>query len=243
MDKKIISVCMATYNGEKYIGEQLHSILKQLGENDEVIISDDGSSDSTLYIIEALNDPRIHLYKNEGEHGYTKNFENALKHSDGEIIFISDQDDVWMDDKVRVMCEALKYRQLAVHDAEVTDAELNVTIPSFFEHYKIEQGFIRTLAYTRYTGACMAMTREFLELCLPFPDNQNLCPYDYWFAYLGEYTHEAILIRMPLIQYRRHENTALHAGEYSTRTTKEKIDTRIYCLKEMMKRIRERKKR
>lgn len=233
---------MATYNGEKYIGEQLHSILKQLKETDEVIISDDGSTDSTLYIIEALNDPRITLIRNEKEHGYTKNFENALNHSTGDIIFISDQDDVWMDDKVKVMCEALKYRKLAIHDAALTDAGLNVNIGSFFGHYGIQQGFLRTLVYTRYTGACMAMRRDFLELALPFPDNQELCPYDYWFAYLGEYLKEAVLIRIPLIYYRRHENTALHAGEYSTRSFREKVDTRIYCLTQLRKRIRERNK-
>lgn len=241
METRKISVCMATYNGEKYILEQLQSILKQLKPEDEVIISDDGSTDSTLYIIEALNDPRIHIYMNEKEHGYTKNFENALNHADGDIIFISDQDDVWTDDKVKVMCEALKGKKLAVHDAFVTDENLGVKIPSFFEHYGIRQGFLRTLLYTRYTGACMAMKREFMELSLPFPENQQLCPYDYWFAYLGEYLKEAVLVHVPLIYYRRHENTALHAGEYSTRSLREKIETRIYCLRELQKRLRERK--
>lgn len=233
---KKISVCMATYNGEKYIKEQLESILCQLGKNDEVIISDDGSKDSTLDIVRSFQDPRIRIYMNTGEHGFTKNFENALKHSTGDYIFISDQDDVWMKDKVRVMCEALKSWPLVVHDATVTDGDLNVRFESFFQEYGIRQGFLRTLLKTRYTGACMAMRREFLKRALPFPRNQKLCPYDYWFAYLGEYHHEVKLLYIPLILYRRHENTALHAGEYSTRSFNEKVGTRLYCLKELRKR-------
>lgn len=232
----MISVCMATYNGEKYILEQLNSILCQIGERDEVIISDDGSQDNTLNLIRSLNDPRIHIYQNDLEHGYTKNFENALNYAKGDIIFISDQDDVWKPDKVKVMCEALKTKQLAVHDAEVTDENLNVRFPSHFAQYHIKPGFLRTVLYTRYTGACMAMRREFLNRTLPFPENQRLCPYDYWFAYNGEFYKECIVLNIPLIQYRRHEGTALHAGEFSTRTFYEKVATRIYCLKEMIKR-------
>jgi len=235
-EMKKISVCMAVYNGEKYIREQLESILPQLKDTDEIIVSDDGSKDQTLEIIRSFHDERIHIFENELEHGFTKNFENALNHSTGEIVFICDQDDVWMKDKVRVMCEALKTWQIVVHDAVVTDAQLNVRYPSFFAQYNIRQGFLRTLLRTRYTGACMAMRREFLEKALPFPDNQNLCPYDYWFAYLGEYSGTLKLLDIPLILYRRHENTALHAGEYSTRSLREKIETRIYCLNQMMKR-------
>lgn len=235
-EMKKISVCMAVYNGEKYIREQLESILPQLKDTDEIIVSDDGSKDQTLEIIRSFHDERIHIFENELEHGFTKNFENALNHSTGDIVFICDQDDVWMKDKVRVMCEALKTWQIVVHDAAVTDAQLNVRYPSFFTQYNIRQGFLRTLLRTRYTGACMAMRREFLEKALPFPDNQNLCPYDYWFAYLGEYSGTLKLLDIPLILYRRHENTALHAGEYSTRSLREKIETRIYCLNQMMKR-------
>ena len=238
MTKKI-SVCMATYNGEKYIKEQLESILPQLSEQDEVIVSDDGSSDHTLDIVRSFGDERIKIYKNELENGFSKNFENALNHSSGDLIFICDQDDVWMPDKVKVMREALKTHPFVIHDAVVTDGELNVRFESFFEHYGIKSGFLRTLVKTRYSGCCMGFTREFLNKALPFPDNQDLCPYDYWFAYLGEIDHEAYLLNIPLIMYRRHEETALHAGEYSTRTFKEKVDTRIYCMRHLLKRRKE----
>ena len=232
-----ISVCMAVYNGEKYIEEQLKSILTQLKEEDEVIVSDDGSSDRTLEIIKQLNDSRIQIFQNELEHGYTKNFENALNHAHGDIIFISDQDDVWKPEKVRVMCEALKDHELAVHDACMTDENLIVTAPSHFKKYGIKPGFLRTLVYTRYTGACMAFTKRFLELALPFPENQKLCPYDYWFAYLGELYGVITVLDQQLIYYRRHSGTALNAGEFSTRSASDRINTRIYCMYKVLGRM------
>ncbi|MEK5777350.1 glycosyltransferase, partial [Acinetobacter nosocomialis] len=103
MSDNMISVCLATYNGEKYIVEQLTSILSQLSPTDEVIISDDHSTDETLLLIKSLNDPRIKIITNELGKGYTKNFENAINHSSGDYIFLSDQDDVWVENKVELM--------------------------------------------------------------------------------------------------------------------------------------------
>lgn len=95
----MISVCMAAYNGEKYIKEQLLSILKQIGPNDEVVISDDGSKDRTKDIVDSLNDKRIRYVENKNKHGFTHNFENALQIAQGDYIFLADQDDIWRDDK------------------------------------------------------------------------------------------------------------------------------------------------
>nr|AIA84980.1 Glycos_transf_2 [uncultured Leptotrichia sp.] len=95
----MISVCMATYNGSSFIKAQLESILFQLNTNDEVVISDDGSSDDTLSIIEAFNDPRIRLIEGPKIHSVAHNFEYAIRHSRGDIIFLSDQDDVWLNNK------------------------------------------------------------------------------------------------------------------------------------------------
>ena len=232
-----ISVCLASFNGEKYIREQLESILKQIKDTDEVIISDDGSKDHTLDVVRSFNDTRIQIFENHGEHGYTKNFENALNKATGDIIFISDQDDVWMDNKVERCLEALRDQKLVIHDATMTDENLNVTVESHFEKYKVKDGFLNTFLRTRYTGACMAFTREFLkERVLPFPKRQKYCPYDYWLAYLGLFYKEAIVLHEPLIYYRRHEGTALTAGEYSTRTIWERIYTRIYCLQKVIAR-------
>ncbi len=232
----MISVCMATYNGEKYIKDQLKSILEQLNSTDEVIISDDGSKDGTMAIIKSLNDARIHLFINKERKGYTKNFENALIHAKGDIIFIADQDDVWKKNKVNCVLKAMQGYQLVIHDAEMTDANLKTTALSHFAKYHVKPGFWRTFIRTRYTGACMAFTKSFKELALPFPPNDSLCPYDYWLAYLGFYKKQVHVISDTLIYYRRHIGTALNAGEYSTRSIGKRIMTRLYCLKELLKR-------
>ena len=106
---------MATHNGEKFIKEQLDSILCQLSPEDEVVISDDGSTDSTLEIIEGYNDSRIKIYrmthtrKGMKSHYYvTMNFENALRQAKGDYIFLCDQDDVWYPHKVERCFEVLK---------------------------------------------------------------------------------------------------------------------------------------
>jgi len=94
-----ISVCMATYNGERYLKEQLDSILKQLSFTDEIIISDDGSQDRTIEIIESFGDSRIKLFHST-QQNLIYNFENALSKASGDIIFLSDQDDIWYENKV-----------------------------------------------------------------------------------------------------------------------------------------------
>ena len=104
----MISVGLASYNGERYIREQVDSIIAQLDSIDELVISDDGSTDGTLDILASYNDPRIHVYHNEENHGVNGNFENALKHSQGDYIFLSDQDDVWLPGKVEACLKALE---------------------------------------------------------------------------------------------------------------------------------------
>lgn len=232
----MISVCMASYNGEKYIAEQLQSILAQLGPEDEVIVSDDGSTDRTLSVIGEINDARIRVIHNTGEHGYSRNFENAMRHARGDYIFLSDQDDVWKPEKVQTVLTALRKWEFVVHDTEMTDENLHVFAPSQFARYHVRPGFWNTFLRNRYNGCCMAFTRKFMEGALPFPKNQHLCRYDYWLPYIAEFNHVSLTLPEQLICYRRHEGTALNAGEGSSRTAAEKIISRLYCLKELLKR-------
>ncbi|MEM7184509.1 MAG: glycosyltransferase, partial [Spirochaetota bacterium] len=112
----MISVCIATFNGEKYIHEQLVSILQQLGTNDEIIISDDSSTDNTIKMIHAINDKRIKIYHNNVRNPI-QNFENALRKAQGKYIFLSDQDDIWLETKISITIEHLQKYDLVVHDA------------------------------------------------------------------------------------------------------------------------------
>ena len=162
MNSKKISVCLASYNGEKYIREQLDSILPQLGENDEIIISDDHSTDNTINVIKSLNDSRIKIFENNLGKGYSRNFENAINQATGDIIFLSDQDDVWMENKVELMTKELKQNDLVVSDALISDGNLNPTLGSHFKVHGTKKGFINNWLKTRYIGACMAFKKEIL---------------------------------------------------------------------------------
>lgn len=137
----MISVCMATYNGQKYIEEQLRSILQQISDEDEIIISDDGSKDETLSIISTIDDSRIKIYVNDGTHGFTHNFENALSKSNGDIIFLSDQDDIWTENKVQTVLKELEKVDFVTHDCITVDSEMNVLSQSRFKDFNMEGGF------------------------------------------------------------------------------------------------------
>ncbi|MFC0875926.1 glycosyltransferase family 2 protein [Saccharicrinis sp. FJH2] len=230
----MISVCLASYNGEKYIREQLISILTQLTPNDEIIISDDHSTDDTLEIVLSLNDPRIKIFINESRLGYVSNFENALIKSKGDIIFLADQDDIWMDDKVVKIIDKLEHFDLVVTDAEVVNAKLETIASSHFELYNVKTGFLLNFLKTRYIGACMAFRRELLEKSLPFPKNKELCAHDYWLACLGELYFRVGLVHEPLLKYRRHQANALTGGEISTNSISKKLKTRLYTLMKLL---------
>lgn len=233
----IKTICMATYNGEKYIKEQLESILLQINENDEIIISDDGSTDNTLAIINGIGDKRIKLYINEKEKGYTKNFENALEKANGDIIFLSDQDDVWIRNKVEIMTKQLNFYDFVVSDCYMTDEKLNVICDSHFKKYHTKSGFINNLLFPRYVGSCMAFNRKVLKKCLPFPKNQKYTPHDYWISLISELCFRTKKLDEKLMYYRRHDKNASSGGEKSKNSLLVKILIRIYTLLNIIKRV------
>ena len=235
--RKKISVCMATYNGEKYIKEQLESILSQLDENDEVIVSDDHSTDNTLDIVKDFKDSRIKIYSNELDKGYSKNFENSITHSSGDIIFLSDQDDVWMPNKVELMLKQLNNADLVISDAIITDENLNTTLGSHFKRNGTKTGFIENWLKTRYIGACMAFHKAILKKVLPFPVNQKLCAHDYWIANVGEFYYKVKLVQVPLMKYRRHGSNASTGGEKSENSLIHKLKVRFYTFVKLLSRI------
>lgn len=208
----VVSVCMATYNGEKYIREQIDSILPQLSDSDELVISDDGSSDSTIDIIQGYNDRRIRLYHNT-RHGVTWNFENALKHSKGEIIFLADQDDVWKPGKVERMKEWLKSYVLVIHNADVVDMDGVKKGKDYFAMEGIRYGFWRNLVKFRYLGCCMAFRRQLLLECMPFP--RGVVCHDYWICMYALAKYGAMMEHESFLLYRRHGNNTSSASEAS----------------------------
>lgn len=208
---------MAAWNGEKYIGEQIDSILSQLTDTDELVISLDPSTDGTEAIIRRYEDPRIRLLDGPGN-GVIANFENAIRNCRGEYIFLADQDDVWLPGKVERVKEAFRNREgertLAVmHDAKIVDASLADSGQTFFAFRGCRTGMKENILKNTYIGCCMAFRRALLPHILPFP--KEIPMHDQWIGLMAEKYGRTELIREPLLLYRRHGENATdtkHAG-------------------------------
>lgn len=228
-----VSVCIATYNGEKYILEQLQSILNQLKAEDEVIISDDGSWDNTLNIIGTIPDSRIKIMHNQQKHGYTPNFENALKHAEGDIIFLSDQDDVWLSGKYDKVISLLEKYDLVVTNSKVTDENLNVLNDSFFDLYNSGKGILKNTICNTYYGSCMGFKRKILDYAMPFPENKEI-GFDIWLGFVAEIVGEVYFLKDPYLLYRRSdESVTVVGGRFLSRSKRpffQKIYKRIILL-------------
>ena len=209
----IISVCIAAFNGANYIREQVMSVLPQLSEDDEVVVSDDGSTDDTVEILESINDRRIKISQNEGKHGFIWNFENALKEAKGDVIFLCDQDDIWKPEKVKVALQALKDHDIVLHDAEIIDKDGVKTGILYSDGLHKRQGFWSNLWKTRWLGCCMAFRRNVLEYALPFPS--HLVGHDGWISVVGLARFDYYYIPDVLMWYRRHGDNASTASERS----------------------------
>lgn len=210
----MISVCVATYNGEKFIREQIDSILCQLSSDDEIIVSDDGSTDGTIVIINCIGDKRIRIIEGPRKHSPTFNFENALKEAKGDYIFLADQDDVWKTNKVEVCMKWLQKYDCVVSDAQVTDSNLNPLYPSLYAIMQVRQGHIyNTVWKNGYTGCCMAFRRNILEASLPFP--KDIPMHDIWIGNVAAYKYNVKFIPDKLILFRRHKETISCNGKGS----------------------------
>ncbi|MBO5230450.1 MAG: glycosyltransferase family 2 protein [Clostridia bacterium] len=201
-----ISVALAAYKGEQYIAEQLDSILKQLGENDEIIVSDDYPQGKTRDEVLKFQDKRIRYIEGKGE-GVVKNFENALNACTGDVIFLCDQDDAWLPDKVEsVMKEIQNGADLVLHDAAVADSALNITEPSYFAVHGSNASFFGNIIRNSFVGCCMAFKKETLLASLPFP--KGLAMHDWWIALVAmKKKQKVVLLDKPLIKWRRHDST------------------------------------
>lgn len=228
----MISVCIATYNGEKYIREQLESILKQLNADDEVVISDDGSKDKTIEIIESLADKRITILQNNGKHGFTHNFENAIKNAKGDIIFLSDQDDVWLENKVDSFLNVIKPGYLVISDAWVCSNSLEKKY-RLSEVRCFQKTYWKNLYKGMFLGSTMAFTKESLKYFLPIP---NVLGHDMWFALLSALKNRLIYLDEPLLLYRRHEETVTTSGSKSENSLCFKLEYRMKFLYYTLKR-------
>jgi Glycosyl transferase family 2 len=202
-----ISIAMAAFNGERYIREQLESFGTQTVPPNEVVISDDDSSDKTVDIIESFKARakfEVNLLRNAARIGYTANFGNAISECTGDVIFISDQDDVWFPEKIQKVCKILEeHREVhcIVNDMELTDGSLKPSGVTFLTS-------VRRLGAAdaqMIAGCGTAITRQWRNFILPFPSQFS---YDSWVGGFAQRLGVFYLSEERLQYYRRHGTNA-----------------------------------
>lgn len=239
---------MASHNGAEYIKEQISSILKQLSSEDELIISDDGSTDDTVDIIKSFNDERIKLlfYKQnpdlnsikycKGFYFATANFENALSHAKGDYIFLSDQDDIWEDNKVQEFVKALQNHAIVMSDFSVCDKYGTITQAVHFVKSPLKKTVLGNVIKSRFTGCAMAFRKEVLDYCLPFP--HALYAHDYWIGCFGMTKFDVFFLNQPLHRFRRTGENVSSGVAKSTNSLYFKL---YYRIKQYMLILRQKK--
>lgn len=224
--KYTYSVCVATYNGEKYIEEQLASIMSQLTEADEIVVSDDGSKDGTLSVVEQLKEtyPNIKIVKGP-QKGFSCNFENAVKNASKDIIVFSDQDDIWKDNKIERLDEVFGNNNectTILHTMSTFRAgeEEGHEIPMGYN-----RGVLRNWLMSSYWGCCMAVKREFLIKFLPF--REYCVGHDQLTGLMTEKYGKAVFLDEDLIMHRLHDSNTSFTQPFA-----KKIKFRIEMLKD-----------
>lgn len=205
-----ISIAMATYNGAKYLREQLDSFATQTRLPNELIVCDDCSLDETVTILEdfAATAPfEVKIVQNERNLGFVQNFGKALSLCSGDVVFLSDQDDWWFPEKIKTQVEYLDENpscMVAICDQEICDGDLK-------RSGRTKLGNIRGSAHhdsSFNTGCCMVLRRQFLRLVLPIPDGEPA--HDTWIGRLSTALQVRAIVERPLQLYRRHDNNASH---------------------------------
>lgn len=209
--RKMISVCIASYNGAKYIKRQIETIIQQLTESDELIISDDNSTDETLQIIKSFNDERIRLFCHTPDvscyphQKVTSNFENAISRAKGDYIFLADQDDVWCDNKINEVLPYFDRFDFIIHNFTLLCN--NKKIIKYLKS-PLPKTWLFILIKMKLYGCTMAFNRKVLDLALPFP--RKLIAHDYWISALALKQARCLYIDKPLIEYRVHDSSVTY---------------------------------
>jgi GT2 family glycosyltransferase len=199
---------MALYNGSAYLLPQVHSILSQLREQDELVVVDDASQDASVGMLHSLSDLRLHVHRNEKNLGVLATFEKGLRLAQGDILFLSDQDDLWLAGKVEKILSVFYSRPeitLVASDAQVIDESGALVASSFFaQRGRFSAGVLPNLLKNKYLGCTMAFRRSMLDHFLPIPNKVPM--HDMWFGMLNDIYGCTYYLDQPLIAYRRHGN-------------------------------------
>lgn len=226
IDYPLISIAMATYNGEKYLKRQIDSIYSQTYKNIEVIVTDDCSTDETVKILEQYAKTRgLKYYINEENLGYVKNFEKAVSLCQGEYIALSDQDDIWLPQKLSTLIENIGTSVLACSDAKLIDEKNNLIAESQFEYAKKQKNekftFSKLLIRNYIQGCTVLMKKEILQKAHPIP--LEGVAHDHWYGLIASTLGDIYFCNEPLILYRLHRDNVCGISKTVDRSIFHKI--------------------
>ena len=213
-----LSVLLASFNGELYIEKQIQSILEQLTPEEELIVSDDGSSDKTREIVSAFSDPRITLILGPRK-GINANFKNAYKHASGDGVLFSDQDDLWLPGRAQFYRDNLELNDFVICDAEVIDENGNMLFPSYFTRNRTSKNFYGNLLRCRTLGCCIGFRRDVFGDILPIHNSYEVLPFDYSLTLLSLWGYKVHFSDNQFHQYRRHGGNISSGGEGKSRNS------------------------
>lgn len=205
------SVCLATYNGEKFIEKQIKSILSQKVLPDEIIIVDDNSKDKTIQILEKILSKSLVDYsikKNKFRLGINKSFEKCFSLASFDIIIISDQDDYWFSNRIKNIKSCFlknKTKEILLVNSYVKNKADTSAKNLISDYYPYTTSFILNFFKNRFIGCQMAIRRSYLENFYPFP-NDFICYYDHWLSLFSLLRKTTIHINSPQGYYYRHSN-------------------------------------
>ena len=229
----MVSVCIATYNGEQFIRCQLDSVLREISPEDEVVISDDSSTDKTVEIIRSYQDSRIRLFDHQEFHSPIFNFENAVKQAKGDIIFLADQDDKWLPGRVAKAMEmhANGYNLVLCNRINIYKDRTEV-------HHTVNpiKNTWSTLWKSPFVGCMTSFDRKVVDLVIPFP--KTIAMHDLWIGLLAQRNLKCGYIDEPLVEYKRHEESYIAKHHFST-YAKLKYRWRMYWLVKQRERKRQ----
>lgn len=203
----LISIPLCVYNGERYLDEQIRSLLAQSHQHFEIIAVDDCSSDGSLALLEryARDEPRIQIHRNHHNLGVNANFDHALSLCRGTYIAPCDQDDIWHPDKLSLLVEALDQHLLVYCDSELIDGSgraMHMRISDRLNMYEGNDPRVFTF-WNCVSGHAMMFRKELVELARPIPDVKF---FDWWLAFVASAKGSIKYVDAPLVAYRQHEN-------------------------------------
>ena len=215
-----LSVCMASYNGAAYIREQIDSILPQLGPDDELIVVDDASSDATVAVVKSIADERIALVRSEVNRGYVRTFEDAVARAHGDVIFLSDQDDVWNPSRVKTMLTALRGAPLVVSNFSAFGGDLSRIqsrrLRAADSGRRFRNIFWVWVGVRPYYGCTMAFPAELRGALLPFPRYLTET-HDQWIGFVANACGRVVHLETETLKRRLHESNSTPRSMRSVR--------------------------